>query len=540
MSDLATTTKASGWAPLRLPLFRNRLIASIVSNLGTWMQDTAGTWLMTSLTSSPLLIALMQTAASLPVLLLGFVAGATADIFERRRLLIFWQTWMLTAVLILSLLTIVGVVSPWQLLTLTFLLNIGAAMTNPAWQAIVPELVPHRELPDAIALNSAGFNLARAVGPALGGLMVAAFASTTKGAGTVFFLNAISFVAVIYVLYIWHRTPLFKSALPAERLFGSMRSGVRYARYAPALQAVLFRAFFFTLFVSAVWALLAVVAQQHLHQGAMGYGILNGCLGAGAVAGAASLPYVRRRVGAETIVTASAFVLTGTLLILAFARNTPLIIVGLLAGGFAWTSTTSTFNVAVQLSIPAWVQARSLGIYQTVFQGGMALGSAIWGLFAEHIATSRALLFAAIGLLATVPLTRRFHLLRATPADLSPYELNRPAPQVVIEPHPDAGPVLVTIEYHIGKDDHDEFTRAIHSMRAARMRDGAIRWGVFQDVAHPERFVETFVVDSWLEYLRVRERLTTGDRAVREYVRSFHKDASPPSISYMIYARERA
>jgi MFS family permease len=503
------------------------------------MQDTAGTWLMTALTASPLLIALMQTAASLPVLLLGFLAGATADIFDRRRLLIFWQSWMLVAVLVLSVLTIIGIVSPWELLVLTFLLNIGAAMTNPAWQAIVPELVPRSELPDAIAINSAGYNLARAVGPALGGLAVAGFASVTRGAGTVFFINAISFVAVILVLYAWQRTPLFKSALPAERMLGSMRAGFRYVRHAPALQAILIRAFLFTVFVSAIWALLAVVAQQDLHQGAMGYGVLNGCLGAGAVAGAASLPKLRRRFPAEAIAGVAAVISASTLLVLAFARSIPLIVIALLAGGFAWTSTTSTMNVAVQLSVPAWVQARALGIYQTIFQGGMALGSALWGLLAEHFSTSRALTTAAICLLASVPLTRRFPLLRGKPPDMNPFELNRPAPQVAIDPHPDDGPVLVTIEYRVRLQDYDAFARAIHLMRSLRMRDGAIRWGVFQDIAQPERFVETFVIESWLEFLRVRERLTASDRSVRDQVRSFHQGNVPPLVSYMIYARER-
>lgn len=504
------------------------------------MQDTAGTWLMVALTGSPLLIALMQTAASLPVLMLGFVAGATADMFDRRRLLIVWQTWMLVAVLILSVLTLAGIVSPWELLVLTFLMNIGAAMTNPAWQAIVPELVPHEELPDAIAINSAGYNLARAVGPALGGLMVAAFVSATRGAGSVFFLNAISFVAVIWVLYAWHRTPLFKSALPGERMLGSMRTGLRYVRHAPALQAVLIRAFLFTLFVSAVWALLAVVAQQHLHQGAMGYGILNGCLGAGAVAGASCLPMLRRRFSAEQIVGISVVVSAITLFLLAFARNTPVIILGLLAGGFAWTSTTSTFNVAVQLSIPAWVQARALGIYQTVFQGGMALGSVIWGVLAEHVSTSKSLMFAGIGLLATIPLTRGFHLLRGKPVDLTTFDLTRPAPQLVIEPNLNDGPVFITLEYRVRKENHDHFTAAIHRMRDVRMRNGAIRWGVFQDASQPERFVETFLADSWLEFLRSRERLTANDRAIRDQVWRILEGEDQPSVSYMLYARERA
>src|ERR1700761_5568685 len=208
--------KSSGFEPLSIPLFRDLWLASIVSNLGGWMQDTAGTWLMTVLTTSPLLVALMQTAASLPVVVLGLPAGATADIFDRRRLLIFWQTWMLAAVALLSVLTYFDVISPWILLILTFLLNIGAAMNSPAWQAIVPEVIPRPQLPDAVSLNSAGFNLARALGPALGGLMVALFALATTGAASVFLLNSLSFVGVIWVLYRWHRKPAFKSALPSE------------------------------------------------------------------------------------------------------------------------------------------------------------------------------------------------------------------------------------------------------------------------------------------------------------------------------------
>jgi MFS family permease len=504
------------------------------------MQDTAGTWLMASLTTSPLLIALMQTAASLPVLLLGLLAGATADIYDRRRLLIFWQTWMLAAVFLLSVLTIAGVVSPWVLLSLTFLLNIGAAMTNPAWQAIVPELVPRSELADAIAINSAGFNLARALGPALGGLLVAAFASTITGAGTVFFLNSASFVAVILVLYAWKRKPLFKSALPAERVFGSMRAGLRYLRHAPPLQAVLIQAFLFTGFVSSAWALLAVVAQQHLHQGAMGYGILNGCMGLGAVIGAASLPKMRRRFEADRIVQVASAVFAGTLFTLAFAHSISLIVLSLIAAGFAWTSTTSTFNVAVQLSVPAWVQARALGTYQMIFQGGMALGSATWGFWAQHISTSNALMASGIGLLLSMVASRRFHLLKGELPDLNPYSLNRPAPQVVIEPHPEDGPVLVTIEYRIRRADYDDFTRAIHHLREVRMRDGAIRWGIYQDTAEPDRMTETFVVESWIEYLRQRERLTAADRLIRDRVGSFHTGASPPITSHMIYARQIA
>jgi MFS family permease len=277
------------------------------------MQDTAGTWLMTSLTGSPLLIALMQTAASLPVLALGLLAGATADLFDRRRLLIFWQSWMLGAVAVLALLTFLGHISPWSLLALTFFLNIGSAMNNPAWQAIIPELVPRKLIPDSVALNAASNNLARALGPALGGLMVAAFKRNDTGAAYVFLLNSLSFAAVIWVLVNWKRIPLFKSALPSERMAASIRSGLRYVRYEPNLQASLLRAFTFTFFFSAIWALLAVVARNDLHQGALGYGILNGSMGLGAVAAAFTLPRVRHRYSTDRIIAAATIYIVFTL-----------------------------------------------------------------------------------------------------------------------------------------------------------------------------------------------------------------------------------
>ena len=531
--------KTSGFEPLREPLFRDRWIASIVSNVGSWMQDTAGTWLMAVLTTSPLLISLMQTAASLPVLLLGLLAGATADIYDRRRLLIFWQAWMLGTVAVLSLLTFLGIISPWVLLLLTFGLNIGAAMNNPAWQAIVPELVPASQLPDAVALNSAGFNLARAVGPALGGFAVAAFgAHVLTGTASVFLLNAISFVGVIWVLYRWKRTPLFKSALPAERVHASIRSGIRYLRHSPALQSTFLRSLLFTVFVSAVWSLLAVVSRHELHQGATGYGLLNGSMGLGAVIGAFSLPRVRRLVSADWIITLSTATFVAILFALAFVRVTPVIILFLIAGGFAWTSTMSSLNVSVQVSVPSWVRARALGMYQMVAQGGMAAGGVLWGYLAERVSTPVSLTIAGIGLLVTLPIAWRFHVLRGETPDLSPYQHKRPAPPFALEGRPNDGPVRVSLEYRVAAENYPEFTRAIHKLRDVRMRDGAIRWGVFQDVADPSRCVETFLVESWIEYLRQRERFTADDLRMRDAVWRLHSGELPPKVSHMIYVRE--
>jgi MFS family permease len=540
----APSPSPSGFAPLKIRLFLDRWIASTISSIGTWMQDTAGTWLMTSLTASPLLIALMQTAASLPVLLLGLLAGATADIFDRRKLLIFWQAWMLGSVGILAFLTFIGYVSPWALLAFTFLLNIGSAMNNPAWQAIVPELVPRELIPDTVSLNAASNNLARAVGPALGGLLVAAFQRVHTGAGSVFFLNALSFAGVIWVLYNWKRTPLFKSALPSERIAGSIRSGLRYVRYSPTLQSSLIRAFTFTFFVSAIWSLLAVVAKRDLHQGAFGYGILNGSLGLGAVIGATILPRIRRRISADNIIAVSTFYNVATLLILAFVHYPAVIIVALILSGFAWISTMSTLNISIQLAVPAWVQARALGTYMTTFQGGMAFGSILWGFVAEHTTTPIALAASAAGLAFTFPIVRRFHILQGPLPDLSPYKWKRPAPELT--PFPDAeldeliqtGPVRVSIDYHIPIENYAEFTHAIHQLRAVRLRDGAIRWGIYRDAADPAHLNETFLMESWIDYLRSRERHTADDHKIHDRVRALHGHEDPPKISYQIYARE--
>ncbi|HTI97374.1 MAG TPA: MFS transporter [Dongiaceae bacterium] len=529
------------WQPLRRPLFRDRLIASVISNTGSWMQDTAGTWLMTVLTPSPLLIALMQTAASLPVLLLGLPAGATADILDRRRLLLVWAAWMLAAAVILSGLTLTGHITATTLLLLTFLLSLGAAMNGPSWQAIVPELVPKAELPEAIALNSAAFNIARAVGPAAGGLLVAAFVSVWFGAGIVFLINAISFAAVLIVIYRWKRTPYFTSALPAERLMASMRSGLRYTRFAPELRTILVRAFLQTFCVSGMWALLAVVAHDHLQRGALSYGILTGVIGLGAVAGAILLPRLRQRWSPNAIVGGASVAFMITLLAMAWVHYFVPLLAALFLGGMAWTSTTSCLNIAVQTSVPAWVQARSLGIYQMVFQGGMALGSAVWGTVAQHAGTPVALTAGAVGLVVGLVAARWYPLHPDTTLDLSPgrlaHALSRSAPQVMIEPNPEAGPVLITVTFHIKPADATAFIAAAHELGRVRRRDGAIRWSLFRDPFDPARFTETYVVESWLERRRQIERFTVADHAIRNRVMAFHVGANPPEVSRMILVR---
>ena len=502
------------------------------------MQDTAGTWLMTALTTSPLLIALMQTAASLPVLLLGLLAGATADIYERRRLLIFWQCWMLAAVALLAVLTFLGVVSPWTLLLFTFLLNVGSAMNNPAWQAIVPELVPQEQLPNAVTLNAASNNLSRAVGPALGGLLVAAFVHASTGAAWVFALNSASFAGVIWILWRWHRQPLFKSTLPAERIAGSVRSGLRFLRFSPNLRGSLLRAFGFTFFVSAVWSLLALIAARDLHQGARGYGILNGSLGVGAVVAASLLARIRQRLDAGTLLAATSVYYVLALAALAWIHRPLLVIPILLGAGFAWTSSMATLNVSVQLAAPGWVAARALGVYMMTFQGGMALGSVVWGATAERTSVSTALLAAAAGMAATLPFLLRIPILKGALPDLTPYQWKRPVPALAATPDPEEGPVRISVDYRVLPEKIVAFTEAIYALKGVRLRDGAIRWAIYKDAHDPEHMNETFIMESWLEYLRSRERNTAADQACREQVWALHAGPEPPRISHQVWLKE--
>ena len=341
---------------------------------------------------------------------------------------------------------------------------------------------------------------------------------------------------MIWILWRWKRTPIYKSALPAERIAGSVRSGLRYLRYAPDLQGPLIRAFTFTFFVSAVWSLLALVAKKDLHKGAMGYGILNGCLGVGAVIGATTLAKIRKKVDADTLLTWTAAYYVATLLVLAWVKIPAVVIVTLIGAGFAWTTTMSTLNVSVQLSVPGWVYARALGAYLMTFQGGMALGSVLWGTIAQRSSTRVALLVAAGGLAVASMFTRRIHILKGSLPDLTPYQFKRPLPGFAATADPSEGPVRISVDYRIPLDNYAEFSRVIHLLEGVRLRGGAVRWGIYRDAADPEHLNETFIMESWLDFLRSRERMTAADQAIREKVYRLRKGEAMPEITYQIWA----
>jgi MFS family permease len=506
----------SAWSPLRNSLFRWLWIASVASNVGTWLQNVGASWLMTSLTPSPTLVALVQAATSLPSFLLALPAGALADVLDRRRLLLLTQGWMALAAGALGIMTLAGSAGPTSLLVFTFLLGLGSAANAPAWQAIMPELVPRSELPGAIALNSIGFNIARAAGPALGGLLVAA-----AGEGWTFILNAVSFVGVIVVLYRWKR-PEAEVLLPGERVLGAMRTGLRYVRHSPEVLAPIVRGSSFILCASSLWALLPLVAKD-LHRGAAGYSLLLTAMGIGAVTGAMFLPRLKRSYSSSLVISASTVVFAATTVALALVRSFPALLAAMFAAGAAWLALLSTVNVAVQTVVPSWVRARALSVYLLVFYAGFSLGSPLWGGLAEHFGTALALCLAAGGMLVGMVATHRLQLQTGDALNLAPTR-EMPAPRVAFDPEPDRGPVLVSVEYHVDPADLAEFNLAMSRVRLIRLRDGAMEWSLYADAGEADVYAEVFLVESWLEHLRQHERGTIADQdiltqpAVRHYV----------------------
>jgi MFS family permease len=526
--SLNASRHTSAWSPLLVPAFRALWIASTVSSIGTWMQNVGVAWLMTTLTPSPLLVALIQTATSVPVLLVGLPAGALADLVDRRRLLLVTQTWMLLAAMVLGGLTIADRTTPVALLVLTFALGLGGAANSPAWQAIIPELVPRPRLAAAVALNGAGFNVARAVGPALGGLLVAAL-----GPGFVFVLNALSFLATLLVLYRWRRVPVERSG-PAEHLFEALRAGLRYVRFAPVLRALLGRSAIFVLCASALWALLPVVARQRLGLDSSGYGLLLACLGSGAVSGAFLLQRLRSLLTLDWLVAVASVVFGLGTLALGWVDSLPVVAVALVAAGLAWLIVMSSFNLAAQTVAPAWVSARVIGTYLLVSQGGLALGSLLWGVVADQLAITIALTVAGAGLVVGLAAAPFWRLQRAERLDLRPSTVMGRVPPAEEDVDGSRGPVLVIAEYRVPAENGVEFARVMQELRVVRRRDGALRWGLFHDPAEPNRYLETFVIGSWAEHLRQHTRATMADQSIQTRVRELAD--GPPVVRHLLSA----
>ena len=476
---------------------------------------------MTSLDPSPLTVALVQVASSLPLFLLAIPAGAWSDIVDRRKYLMAGELCIMGACIVFATLVARHMITPTSLLLMTFLVSVGSAMTAPAWQAVVPVLVPKSALSSAIALNSAGVNVSRAVGPALGGLLVSAL-----GIAAPFWVDAFSNAGVIAGLFLWQPPAKERARLPPERFSRAILAGLRHARYNPYLTATLVRTAAFFLFASAYWALLPLVARQQPDGGPALYGVLLGVIGVGAVAGAFTLSWLKQRLGADgmlgagTLGTAVAAGLFGS------SQHTSTALLASLIAGASWIASLSSLNVSAQVALPEWVRGRGLAVFVTVFFGTMSLGSVLWGEMATLTGVSPALLVAALGGVITIPLTWRWKLQTGADVDFSP-SMHWPAPITTHAIEADRGPVLVTVEYRIDPKNRAPFLRALGRYARERRRDGAYEWGLFEDPAQEGRFVETFLTDSWLEHLRAHERVTKADRLLEQIVWRFQLDGEP-------------
>ena len=523
------TIPVDAWSPFRYTMFRWLWIATVVSNIGTWFQEVGVAWLMTSLTPSPLMVALVQTATTLPVMLFALPAGALSDILDRRRMLIFAVIWHTLAALLLAVSTLVGATTALVLLLFTFLFGIGTALTQPAWQAIVPELVPREHLPPAVALNSAGINVARAIGPAIAGVVIASF-----GVVPAFFLNAVSFAGVLWLLYNWKRLPV-RQNLPPEPIGQAVWTGLRYVRFAPQLRNVLIRTALFIIFGSALWALLPLIARQQLGVGAGGYGMLLGAIGVGALIATALLPRVRPHTTTDTLVIGASIMYAVVMLVAAISGQFIFVFAMLLFGGMAWLTLLSTFQTNAQLVVTGWIRGRAMATYFIVFFGGMAGGSLLWGTIAEFVGISTAMLLATAGLVIGLLGRLRFPLGQTDQVDTTPstHQVSHTLDQVAESERTNA-PVLVMIHYRIDPAQWGAFLQAINELGVSRQRSGAMRWEVYRSLDEPEQVVEQFVVSSWMAHMRQHERETMDDHQIHKRVNAFHQEEEPPLVRHFI------
>jgi len=525
--DGATPTAASSaWAPFRSPDFARLASAQFLSNVGSWMQTVGAQELMLTLTTSATLVALIQTAAGLPVVLLAIPAGAIGDLVDRRRLLITAQSFMLLAALVLAVLALAGLVTPWVLLALIFAVGVGQTVTSPTWQTLQPELVAPEDRTQAIALGAVNQNLSRAIGPAIGGALYAA-----TSAAALFFVNAASFLPVIGAVARWRGRARPQSAAAPEHVFEAIRAGARYIVGSPALRVTLLRAGLFMIFANSLWALLPLVARTRLDLGSGGYGLLLAGVGVGAVAGAFALPRLRERLTAGAMLTAATVLFACVTLALAYLRVSALAALALVIGGVAWIVALSTLNSQYQTTLPGWAKARGMSYYLVIFQGGGALGSAAFGVLAQNAGLTAALLTAAIGLVLVALAGLRMPFKAIPPAELLPAG-DWPAPQLVGSAS--QGPVQVTLEYRPRPGLEQDLVKALYGVRHARHRTGAVSWRVWRDAADPGRVLEQFVVGSWDEHLRQHERVSRRDQENLQEIRAMTDPGRPTRVTHWV------
>ncbi|WP_257801662.1 MFS transporter [Aquincola sp. J276] len=521
-----TAAPGGSFAPLRQPVFAVLWTATVLGNIGSFMRDVASSWMVTELSASPAAVALIQTAATLPIFLLAIPAGVLSDILDRRRFLIGVQVLLALVSGCLLLLARTDTLTVEYLVALTFVGGIGAALMGPTWQSIVPELVPRSDLKNAVALNSLGINVARALGPAAGGLLLASF-----GAAAAYGADVVSYLVVIAALLWWKRPAPVDSGL-SEQFLGAFRAGLRYARASRELHVVLLRAAVFFLFASSVWALLPLVARKMLGGTAGFYGVMLGAVGAGAIVGALLLPRLRQRLDADGLVLAASLLSAGVMAALSFAPPQAVAIGLMLLLGMGWITALTTLNGVAQSVLPNWVRGRGLAIYLMVFNGAMAGGSLAWGLVAQEAGLAATLLGAGAAL---VVIALVFHRVKLPTGEADLQASNHwPEPMLAEPVAHDRGPVVVQVEYRIRKHDLPAFLQAMKQVAQERRRDGAYAWGVAEHTGEPERVIEWFMVESWAEHLRQHQRVSKADADMQAQALRFHIGPEKPAVHHFL------
>ncbi len=519
--------KSSLAAPFSSRDFRQLWAGFVVSSLGTMVQSVGAGWLMATIASTDDMVALVQSAATLPIVLFAIVAGAIADSFDRKRVLLVAQVFMMAASLVLTILAFAGLITPSLLLFLTFLVGCGTALHGPAWQASVGDIVPREAIAPAVTLNGMAINMTRSIGPAFGGFIVA-----SAGAGAAFALNAISFAPMIWALARW-KPARTASALPREDLPRAILAGLRYVAMSPNLITVILRGFIFGLVAIALLALLPIVARDLLAGGAVTFGLLLAAFGVGAIGGGFANTYLRNHFGSESLVRSAFLGVALSSAMVAISTNTFATCLFLLPAGASWVLALSLFNVVIQMSTPRWVLGRTLSIYQTASFGGMTVGGFIWGMVAEAYSVpialwgtaAVALAGAAVGLLYMVP--------AMTSLDLDP--LNQfQEPALMLDLQPRSGPIMVLIEYEIDQSNVTQFLEAMVLRRRVRLRDGAQNWSLLRDLENPRLWKEAYHLPTWVEYVRHNQRRTKADAEINERLIALNHGGQKPKVRRMI------
>lgn len=519
------------WEPLRRPVFRLLWIIALTANICSWMFEVAAAWTMASTPgATPLMVALVQTAATAPVFLLALPSGALADIIDRRRYLIFSQCWVATVSLLLGLLTLVGALSPAMLFIGAFLMGTGLVMRLPTFNSLMQEVIPRNEIAGAVVLNGVALNSSRAVGPVIAGAIVA-----LSGAGYVFVLNGVLSTVAVFFLLRWRRDPAPASNLPSERFIGAIRVGVQFALNTPALLAVLARGAVCSFFGAALLALLPVVAKNQLQVGPTAYSLLVSSFGAGALVLAATVGRIRKRLSRDELLAVAWTLSAAATAVVGLSTNVYVVALAMLVGGYAWMAAFGAFQVAAQLALPRWVGGRGLALVLMALWVGMACGGALWGQLATKTSIATSLLTAAATSLVGLLATWRLRLDGRSDDDLTPSPYRREL-QLAVPIGPAQGPVMVSIEYRIDPARATEFLRVMQESRRMRLRNGAISWSIFRDVGHAGRYIEQFMDETWLAHLRHRERVTAAERAMENRKLAFHVGEAPPVVTSFVGA----